>query len=150
MWKDKGSATKYYKEYGPKYRQKNKGREKERLKKYREENKEQIKEYQEKYDWENKERKKEYFQKRKEHFREYNFKRKYNLTLEQIDEILTSQDHKCLICGKSLIENKRCIDHNHETGEVRGILCIRCNTGLSYIENAKFLEASITYLKLSQ
>jgi hypothetical protein len=80
-------------------------------------------------------------------FREKEFKRKYNLTLEDIDERLIRQNHQCLLCGKSLVETKRCIDHNHETGKVRGILCTRCNTGLGYFrDDPVFLSQAIAYL----
>ena len=61
--------------------------------------------------------------------------------------MLASQDHKCLICGTPLQEKRRCIDHNHKTGEVRGILCVRCNTGLAYIEDTNFSTEAIKYLQ---
>ena len=89
------------------------------------------------------------------HGREYNrkyarvlIKNKYGLTLEQVDKILISQDHKCALCGKSLKETKRCIDHDHKTGKVRGILCVRCNLTLGFIEDGDIhrLKKIFTYL----
>lgn len=73
-------------------------------------------------------------------------KRKYGLTLEQIDEILITQDHRCAICRKLLKESRRCIDHNHKTGKVRGILCVRCNAGLWPMEDENYLEKALVYL----
>lgn len=53
---------------------------------------------------------------------------RYGLTLEEWVEILS---RGCAICGSK--ENPR-IDHDHDTGEVRGCLCHRCNIGVGYME----------------
>lgn len=58
---------------------------------------------------------------------------KYNLSLDDYDELLAAQNGKCAICLKSPAENKNLnVDHCHTTGKVRGLLCFRCNFGLSY------------------
>lgn len=70
-----------------------------------------------------------------EYSRRWSMRAKYNLTPEEMNEILKSQDHKCPGCGRHFSEIdpstgqplKMCIDHNHETGDVRGILCDPCN-----------------------
>lgn len=50
----------------------------------------------------------------------------------------------CWICGSKV---RLCIDHNHETGNVRGLLCTKCNTGLGMFEdNPVKLERAIEYL----
>ena len=79
--------------------------------------------------------------------REYGRKYNYGLTLTQTNEKLANQNYNCLICGKSLVGVKRGIDHNHETGQVRDILCARCNLGLAFIENTEFLKTAMGYLK---
>ncbi len=59
--------------------------------------------------------------------------RNYGLTVEQRDALLASQDGACALCGRPLREFKpreANIDHCHETGRVRGILCGGCNTAL--------------------
>lgn len=78
----------------------------------------------------------------------------YKITLEEFNEILNKQDNKCAICGmKETIKNKwglkqLAIDHNHETGKVRGLLCDRCNRGLGYFkENTDSLLKAILYLR---
>lgn len=77
----------------------------------------------------------------------WNIKRAYDLTLEQIDEILITQDNKCAICGVPLKEGRgRHIDHDHKTGVVRGILCQRCNVGLWPLEDKEYLEKALVYL----
>ena len=124
-------------------------RDKERRKEYMREyskrwyqgRKDLSKEYRKRYHQEHKERENEYS-------RRYILKYRYNLTLEQIDEILIEQDHKCAICRKSLDETKRCIDHDHVTRQIRGILCHWCNSMLGYAyENPKILERGIEYLQ---
>ena len=51
----------------------------------------------------------------------------------------------CMICGGT---KRLCIDHDHGTGQVRGILCTACNFGLgAFKDNPIFLEAAIRYLR---
>lgn len=119
------------------YRQKNKERLKENKKEYYQKNKEHIKEQH-----------KEWHQKNKQYNKEYQYKKKYNLTLEEIDQILIIQNHKCAICGKSLIETKRCTDHDHKTDKVRGILCTKCNLGLGHFnDDLDLLKKVIIYIE---
>lgn len=84
---------------------------------------------------------------------EYNHVRKlrsYQLTPDDYDRLLKSQDGVCAICGKSP-KGRLHIDHNHDTGEVRGLLCFRCNFGLSYFsENYSILQKASEYLATSQ
>lgn len=55
---------------------------------------------------------------------------KYGITVDQMYELLEATN--CEICGIEL--NKKCIDHNHNTGQVRGILCDPCNRKLGFLE----------------
>jgi hypothetical protein len=75
------------------------------------------------------ERQREYAEsgKKKVSDRKSHSKRKYGLTLEQFDEMLASQGRGCAICGNPDADN---VDHDHETGRVRGILCWDCNIAL--------------------
>ena len=76
---------------------------------------------------------------------------KYELSHTQYEERLLSQGGRCAICGAVKSGRKDgffAIDHDHKTGIVRGILCIRCNNGLGYIENAKMLKSALKYLKV--
>lgn len=56
---------------------------------------------------------------------------KYNMSPAQLDQLLQAQGGKCWICQE---EKRLVIDHNHETGRVRGLLCPICNTLLGRIE----------------
>lgn len=79
--------------------------------------------------------------------------KKYNLTEEILTELYKSQEYKCLICS-SFIEpfsdNKSTlamIDHNHDTGKVRGLLCQKCNQGLGlFKDSATTLRKAAEYL----
>jgi hypothetical protein len=72
--------------------------------------------------------------------------RKYGLTLESF--LLAFQDHKCALCRTDAHGGVNwAVDHDHETGEVRGLLCLRCNVGLGYFEKtAPYHEAFRAYL----
>lgn len=70
--------------------------------------------------------------------------RRYQITSEHYEKLLHHQDRKCAICkqGKRLF-----VDHNHQTGIVRGLLCNACNLAIGILqENVKFLASAIDYL----
>ena len=57
--------------------------------------------------------------------------RKYGITIEQYDELLASQGGCCAICGREPRPDISLhLDHDHESGQLRGILCFRCNNAL--------------------
>ena len=63
---------------------------------------------------------------------------RYGLTPYSFQSLLDSQSGKCAIC--SVIPKSRLhIDHNHETGRVRGLLCGNCNMGLGLFKDSKEL-----------
>jgi hypothetical protein len=65
--------------------------------------------------------------------RNANLKHKYGITNEEYHTMLDKQNRCCLICNKHETFNapiRFVVDHCHETGKVRGILCNSCNTGL--------------------
>lgn len=76
-------------------------------------------------------------------------KKKYGITLEQYDELLKSQDGRCAICRCFPGKKHLAVDHNHETGRIRGLLCTRCNSILVVaFENYEFLfEDARSYLR---
>jgi len=73
----------------------------------------------------------------------------YNITLEQYDRMLTEQDNVCVICGTDYPgkQGRFVVDHNHVTGEVRGLLCNQCNVGLGALQdNPSLLLKAAQYL----
>lgn len=71
---------------------------------------------------------------------------KYGLTIEQYNLLLTRAGGKCELCSKeNAVLN---IDHSHITGEVRGLLCLQCNTALGNLnDDINLLEKAIEYLQ---
>ena len=76
---------------------------------------------------------------------EYRVQKTYGLALEEVEAMAASQDHRCAICN----EKKRLhIDHDHETGRVRGLLCVHCNSGLGqFADSPKMMFLGIRYLE---
>ena len=90
-------------------------------------------------------------------------KRKYGIDQAGFDAILAAQGGTCPICAvpltaekqldaklaKAHVANSAVVDHCHTTKKVRGVLCMRCNSGLGYFsDNVAALEAAIAYLKV--
>lgn len=67
-------------------------------------------------------------------------KKTYGLDPRQFLEMFELQRHACLICGKKLVLNSSdrsevpCVDHCHDSGAVRGILCRACNVAVGWLE----------------
>lgn len=87
---------------------------------------------------------------------EQHLKYKYGITPQDFADAFKKQDGKCSICTKELpnlltYEDKQrdyAIDHNHETGAFRGILCLNCNSLLGMAQdNTEILKSAITYLE---
>lgn len=76
----------------------------------------------------------------------------YNLTIDEYELMLKSQDYKCKICHKSPKENKKLhVDHCHKSGKVRGLLCFRCNYGISiFYDDYESLRRASEYIKNSK
>ena len=84
---------------------------------------------------------------------EYSWKSKirttYGITEEDYTKLFVSQEGKCAICFSDIAFRSRSthIDHNHETGKVRGLLCHHCNTALGlFKENTATLREAVNYL----
>lgn len=74
---------------------------------------------------------------------------RYGITVEDYNEMFEAQQGCCEICGRHQSEVNRTfdVDHNHETGKVRGLLCFDCNRGLGCVkENTTILAKAIEYL----
>lgn len=61
--------------------------------------------------------------------RNNHLKRSYGISVTQYNQLLEQQNHCCAVCGKHESEEKKslAVDHNHITGEIRGLLCNYCN-----------------------
>ena len=82
--------------------------------------------------------------------RKYQYKKRYGISLVEYNNLFMSQNGCCKICGihQTADSRKFAVDHNHKTGQIRGLLCASCNSGLGYFkDNTTILENAITYIK---
>jgi hypothetical protein len=74
-----------------------------------------------------------------------------NITFNEYRNLLQQQNGKCKICQKhfSEIQNRALqVDHNHNDGKIRGLLCGACNMGLgNFRDDYKLLRKAIEYLR---
>jgi len=73
----------------------------------------------------------------------------YGITFEQFTFMLQLQNGVCAICKQPESRNQRLsVDHDHETGQVRGLLCFACNAGIGFLQDSsEVLEKAKQYLK---
>jgi len=94
---------------------------------------------------------KDYAHRNREKILAYKRLRTYGLTTEQFNQLKAHQKSLCAICTQPFAQGYRTrphVDHNHQTGKVRGLLCSSCNCGLGYFQdNSALLEKAKIYLK---
>jgi len=152
-----------------KYREKNQDKLNEKNREYRKNNKEIVKEsnrkwaennrdkvnakqkrYTQKHSEVIKKKQYEWYRNNKEKVKEFSLLRKYNLSLEQYRKMLDTQEHKCLLCkisAKDTASKYLVVDHCHNTGKIRGLLCNPCNTAIGLLkENIETIKNVIQYL----
>ena len=76
------------------------------------------------------------------------WKHSYGISRKQFEDMLGEQNGVCDICGGPSTERRNfCVDHNHKTGKVRGLLCVRCNSLLGNAKDSiEILKQAIEYL----
>jgi RNA polymerase-binding transcription factor DksA len=75
-------------------------------------------------------------------------KRKYGITIADYERMLEAQGGVCAICGEARPEERTLhVDHDHETGVIRGLLCFRCNNALGdFREEYELFQRAADYL----
>lgn len=135
----------------------------ERMKDWRSENSEQVAAYQKQWREENAEHVSNYG---KAYMAEYtaredvqeqiwrrNLWRNYKMTDAEFNELWNVQSGRCAICRVELLPRGRqpnavAVDHNHDTGSVRGLLCQACNRGIGlFYDNPSILQSAAKYLE---
>lgn len=94
-------------------------------------------------------------EKYREGLRDRTYKRKFGISLEMYDKMLEEQNSVCKIChcpetsmGAWGEVKRLAVDHCHDTGIVRGLLCDRCNHLLGLAKDSQtLLSSAIKYLK---
>jgi hypothetical protein len=75
--------------------------------------------------------------------------KKFGITLKEFTELAEKQDHRCAICKTDTPQGRGTwhVDHDHLTGENRGLLCHNCNLALGHFQDdPEILRAAIDYL----
>ncbi len=135
---------------------------KARMKAWREANKDEIRAYQKQWREANKDSVNAYQRAYQQDYRNRKdvrhdtwvraLRNNYNMTPADFNLMWAEQGGICEICktpmaprGKA--KNSVCVDHNHATGEIRGLLCRECNQGLGHMkDDPKVLESALRYL----
>ena len=74
---------------------------------------------------------------------------RYGISEEELNSMLKTQNNICLICSREMVQ--LVVDHDHQTGAVRGLLCYACNTALGlFQDNSEILKSAIAYLAIWQ
>lgn len=80
--------------------------------------------------------------------RKRTLKKRYGISVECYEKMLEDQNGVCAICGAFPGKRRLHVDHNHKTGEVRGLLCNNCNVGIGHAqEDITTLKKMIYYLE---
>lgn len=88
------------------------------------------------------------------HTQKYNLPAKYGITSERFNQMLEEQNNKCACCGTEFQidgfkADRACVDHNHKTGAVRGLLCGRCNLAAGNVnDSSAWARQLVAYLEL--
>ena len=84
----------------------------------------------------------------KETSRKNLLKREYGLSVKQFERLKKTHNELCWICGKNNKSRNLCVDHDHKTKKIRGLLCDNCNITLGLVnDNSFILFKMILYLK---
>ncbi len=84
---------------------------------------------------------------------ERNLKRNYRMTPDRFNALWHQQEGKCLICTVDMLPRGRknrsvAVDHNHATGEIRGLLCRCCNRAIGLLQDSpEILRSAADYLQ---
>lgn len=95
-----------------------------------------------------------YRERNRDRYSEYGYKRRYGLAFNDVSAMWESQGRCCAICKQPVRlrgpkgRNKVVVDHCHETGRVRGLLCTPCNLMIGYAQDSEeLLRSAIQYLE---
>lgn len=74
-------------------------------------------------------------------------KARYGLDPKEYQDLVTRHNNQCAICGS---DDRLVVDHCHDTGKVRGLLCAKCNSGLGFLgDDLESLLKAVAYLRAS-
>lgn len=129
------------KEYNRIWRIKNKEKVRESKKQWKIQNPEKVKEYNKRY----KDKYKERIDIEKKNF---HLKKSFNISFSEYSEISLRQNNVCAICSKKCATGRNlAVDHNHQTGIIRGLLCMKCNRAIGlFCDDINIIRKALMYL----
>jgi 5-methylcytosine-specific restriction endonuclease McrA len=91
---------------------------------------------------------------RRAYRKNWQLKKAYNISLDEYQSLFDLQNGKCAICNSPETDSTNgivhllAVDHNHDTGEVRGLLCKKCNTAIGLLNHEQgLLDRAKQYLR---
>jgi nitrate reductase cytochrome c-type subunit len=122
--------------------------EEQRKRRASEKGKAWTKEYYQRPEVKEKKRKASKLQKNVEMRRNWGYKKDFGISIEEYEVMYIKQNGLCLICKQEETNRRLSVDHCHETGVVRGLLCGNCNRGLGlFKDNENSLFRALDYIK---
>ena len=93
------------------------------------------------------ERSKDWYENNKDRVRDRLYQKSYGITLDDYNALSESQNHVCAICETNKGKRRMAVDHCHDTGKIRGLLCKDCNTGIGNLnDDPNLLHKALEYL----
>jgi len=145
-------------EHGKIYFQEHKEEARQRQKLYHAKNHDKLLKYSQEYRSTHKKEmashSKKYKKNNPEYVKEYQLNallNRYKITQEKYDSMYEEQNYCCAICGvnEKTLNKKLCVDHDHKSGKVRGLLCNNCNFAIGAMkDDPTILENAIAYLRI--
>ena len=85
----------------------------------------------------------------RDNVRDDQYRRLYGASRSELEQMLDDQGRACAICTVALpVLHRANVDHDHATGQIRGILCHKCNVGLGQLgDTATALRKALAYLE---
>lgn len=92
-----------------------------------------------------------YYQEQRTYWRAQARFKKFGLTASEFDAMVERQGGVCCLCGSPPGARALAVDHDHETGKIRDLLCSTCNVGLgAFFDDPDLLESAAAYIRKHQ
>jgi len=120
----------YQRQYRKRHPEKVANAQRERNRRWRKLNPEYARTYDETHKEQKRRRNCRYYELYPDKWRAVKYKHNFGITIEDYERLLIKQHGVCAICGDTPRDRRLCVDHDHDTGEIRGLLCWLCNLAI--------------------
>jgi len=137
-----------YPEYDKRYYEEHKEERRAYSRQWQRDNSERLREYKKQWSKNNPKKvekyRKEWYKDNSIYYKKWHIKNKYNLSYENWQMMWDNQDSKCAICKEPFTNpSSAFVDHNHKTGNIRGLLCFKCNFAIGFLRDDPKLTAEV-------